>query len=274
MKTILLNQDCKMINIVWIERGIILTIIYYILKKYNNLIKKDIIIDNTNYCVFFKKLFPKLNFNKFISHKKNNFYFNIRKIIKNQDIIIDYLINYENIIYTEKISLLPWYDMNDVIIVYEYNKHKKLEISKFKIFIKNFSSCRRGNYNNEIWDLYIENIILKKYILFNKQINIQYFFNLINTFIKSNYTNTMIDRPIIYYIEKFSSNNKTQPINNSSQPINNSSQSINNTNTNINLDNKNINLVDTKNIKIEDETKLNELIEILNEKLSIINKIL
>lgn len=255
MKTILLNQDCKMINIIWIERGIILTIIYYILKKYNDLIKKNIIIDNTNYCIFFKKLFPKLNFNKFISHKKNNFYFNIRKIIKNQDIIIDYLINYENVIYTDKISLLPWYDMNDVIIIYEYNKHNKIEINKFRIFIKNFSSCRRGNYNNEIWDLYIENEILKKYILFNKKINIQYLFNLINTFIKSNYTNTIIEKPVIYYIEKPSLTNIIPEINN----------------TNINLTNK---IDDTKNIKIEDETKLNELIEILNEKLSIINKIL
>ena len=38
------NTKCKIVNTVWIERGIILTILYYLIKKYNLIINKIIII--------------------------------------------------------------------------------------------------------------------------------------------------------------------------------------------------------------------------------------
>ena len=71
--------------------------------KYNVLLKKIIIIENSKYITILKILFPKLKFKK--NDMKNNnkyFYFNIRKIIKQQDIIIDYLNNYDNYINTNK----------------------------------------------------------------------------------------------------------------------------------------------------------------------------
>jgi len=40
------NNKCKIINIVWIERGIILSIIYIIIKNYSKLKDKIIIFDN------------------------------------------------------------------------------------------------------------------------------------------------------------------------------------------------------------------------------------
>jgi hypothetical protein len=83
-----------MINIIWIDRGIILTIIYYILKYYKKILNKNIIINNHIYREFVSFLFPKLKFSKFEKHKSNNFYFNIRERIKDQDIFIDYLKNY------------------------------------------------------------------------------------------------------------------------------------------------------------------------------------
>ena len=196
----LLNyNECKIINIVWIERGILITIIYYILKKYIMLLNKIIIIDNIKYCKFLKIIFPKLKFNIFNKHNDNNFYFNIRKIIRNQDIIIDYLANYSKIINTKKISLLPWYDMNDPIIIYQFNSKNKIKIKKYKYFIINFSQCKRGNYYNKIWDAFIESTILYKYVKFNKNINFHYLFNMINNFLKSTYAYT-IERPKIYYI--------------------------------------------------------------------------
>ena len=88
---ILNYNECKIVNVVWIERGILITIIYYILKKYKILLDKILIIDNKRYCKFLKIIFPELKFKTFKKHSSNNFYFNIRKIIKNQDIIIDYL---------------------------------------------------------------------------------------------------------------------------------------------------------------------------------------
>ena len=193
-------NNCKIVNIVWIERGVILTIIYYILKYYDKLLHKTIIIDNDVHCKFFKILFPKLTFNIYKEHHKLNFYFNFRKIIKNQDIIIDYLSNY-NTINTSKLSMVPWYDMNDPIIVYKYSSNKELHINKYKQFIKNFSNCKRGNYNGVIWDAIIENNIIKKYLIFSKN-NYNQFMIFFNNFIKSNYTNTVIEKliPRFYYI--------------------------------------------------------------------------
>lgn len=194
-----MNNQCNIVNIVWVDRGIILTLIYYIFKKYKKLLGKNIIIDIKLYRKFIKYLFPELKFKRFEKHSSNNFYFNIRKIIKNQDIIIDYLNNYDDFIYTKKIKFVPWYDMNDVLISYEYNDIKKLKIQPYTIFLNNFK-CIRGNYGerlqinnlNIIWDMFIENKILNKYKLFNPLIDI---FNILNNFVKSRYIN-----PKIYYI--------------------------------------------------------------------------
>lgn len=194
-------KNCKIVNIVWIERGILITIIYYILKKYIILLNKIIIINNNEYCKFFKIIFPELKFSIFKKHTNDNFYFNIRKIIKNQDIIIDYLANYHKIIFTNKITLLPWYDMNDPVIVYQFNSKYKIKTKKYRFFINNFSKCNRANYYNTIWDAFIEYSVLKKYIKFNKKINIYNFLNLINNFLKTTYTNT-VEKSKIYYINR------------------------------------------------------------------------
>lgn len=208
---ILPNQQCRMINIVWIDRGIILTIIYNILKKYDQLKNKKIIIDNKRYIKFLEIIFPKLKFSIFKKDKSKYFYFNVRKINKKQDIIIDYIDNYDKYINTNKTTLIPWFDMNDILISYEYNSKDKMECDKLKKFVRGFSNCRRANYNNEIWDIYVENYIFKKYSLHNQTTNINVIINMFNNFIKTNYTNTVIEYPKIYYIEK--------PIYNQPNPI-------------------------------------------------------
>ena len=242
---ILNYNECKIVNVVWIERGILITIIYYILKKYKILLDKILIIDNKRYCKFLKIIFPELKFKTFKKHSSNNFYFNIRKIIKNQDIIIDYLANYTDIINTDKISLLPWYDMNDPIIIYEYKSDNKIKVKKYKLFINNFSQCQRGNYNNNIWDTFIELLILQKYAKFNRNINYYYFFNMINNFLKSTYTDT-VQKPKIYYI-----NNPVQNIDNKS--IDNKS-----------IDNKIID-TDNKTIKNKDIITVEQVESLLNK---------
>jgi len=239
MINILPNNQCKMINIVWIERGIILTIIYYIIKKFDDIRNKTVIIDNQRYIDFLKILFPTINFSKFKKHKSRNFYFNIRNIIKKQDIVIDYLDNYDNTIRTNKISLIPWFDMNDILIIYEYDKNNIMNCNKIKKYIKEFSYCKRGNYNNQIWDSYVENYIFKKIGLFYKDIDINLFINYFNNFVKSNYTNMVIEKPKIYYVEKptiqsnnpyNSSNNPYNSSNNPNNPSNNPNNSSNNPN--------------------------------------------
>jgi hypothetical protein len=199
-------MKCKPINIIWIERGILYTIIYYIIKNYDKIKNKIIIIDNKIYRKILKKLFNNLIFKKYNENKEssNNFYFNVRKINKQQDIIIDYLKNYEYI-NANKINLVPWYDMNDVLIVYEYDKKYIKNVDEYNKFIKMFSECKRSNYNNMIWDVYMELKILKLYSDFNKEINIVYVLNYINKYFKNNYINTSIkqnnsDNQNTYYI--------------------------------------------------------------------------
>jgi hypothetical protein len=185
------NTKCKIVNTVWIERGIILTILYYLIKKYNLIINKIIIIENAKYRILFKLLFPKLIFEKYEKDNKKNFYFNIRKIIKKQDIIIDYINNYDDFINTSKIKLVPWFDMNDILVSYIYNSNKKINIDKYLNFIINFNKCRRADYYNNIYDNIMEHKIFNLYLKNNKNININNLNYIINKYIKGNYTNTV-----------------------------------------------------------------------------------
>jgi hypothetical protein len=195
------NNNCKLINIVWIDRGIILTILTYILKYYELLHNKIIIINIKFYRLFFKILFPKLKFKKYKKHSSNNFYFNIRTIIKKQNIIIDYLSNYNKYVKTTKINLVPWYDLNDPLIVYEYNKNKKIKLKKFISFIDKFSLCKRANYfNQHIWDTVIENKIIQNYNKKLNNTNQKYLFDFINKYL--NKYIFLTNNPQIYYIEK------------------------------------------------------------------------
>ena len=200
-----MNNNCKLVNIIWIDRGIILSIINYITKHYEEVKDKNIIIDVPNYRYCLKTIYPELNIVKFTKHNKENFYFNIRKIIKKQDVIIDYLNNYDEYINTEKLHIIPWYDMNDILIIYKYNKNKKYKLKNYKLFIKDFSLCRRGNYiNNNTWDFFIEKSIYINYVsVFNK--NIQNVFNIVNYYTNKNYTNTVnVQNKLIpiYYKQK------------------------------------------------------------------------
>jgi hypothetical protein len=62
--------------------------------------------------------------------------------------------------------------MNDILISYIYNEKEKLYLDKYLNFIINFNKCRRGNYNNEIYDKYIENKIFEQYLNFNNKFTI------------------------------------------------------------------------------------------------------
>lgn len=239
------NNKCKLINIVWIERGVLLTIMSYILKKYKTLLEKIIIIENERLRNFLKILFPVHNFQKFITHGPNNFYFNVRKIIYMQDIVIDYVANCEDILFTKKINLIPWYDMNDMLIYYKINQIDKISLSMLMPELKIFSKCTRGNYYGYTWDAYIEANIIQKYVKANTKINANVLLDLINNFLLKEYTaipttiNTVIQYPQIYYsVEK--PNEKTDEI---------------------------------KKIQIENDKNLNELINLISNKLAILNKI-
>lgn len=174
-------------NIVWIDRGIIISLVYIILKKYNKLKDKYLIIRQNRIRKFLEFLFPKLNF---INNEKNRYsndsdseedhkdYFNfyIRSTPlkgSNNYIVIDYLSNYNKIIPGNEIWLVPYYDKNDPLFFYIYN-HEKEEylnvLEQYKI-INHFTTNRRHNFKLDdvseefaTWDLFFESGTIQRFI--------------------------------------------------------------------------------------------------------------
>ena len=169
---------CNYTNIVWIERGIILCIIEFIVNNLKKISSKHIIIEDNRYRRILRHIFPTIKFSKFKGHKKNNFYFNIRKIIKNQDIVFDYINNYSDYIYGKDIQLIPYYDKNDMMIMYHVSKDRN-GAQHYKSLFYNFSACTRGNYYNDVWDYYREKSILVNF-QHRLRVNWQQVLNLIN----------------------------------------------------------------------------------------------
>uniref|UniRef100_A0A6C0H821 Uncharacterized protein n=1 Tax=viral metagenome TaxID=1070528 RepID=A0A6C0H821_9ZZZZ len=159
-----------------LDRGITLLIIYFILKYYNIIKYKNIIIDNYKYRLFCKIMFPKLTFIKFdvknINYK-TNFYFNINNHLVNRDIFIDYFSNYINtILPCNKIYFAPWYNHDNPIIGYKYSKNKYLYYNDKYHTIKKFNNYfKNTQLTNNIWDKTVEYNILNKYKLYYKFIN-------------------------------------------------------------------------------------------------------
>lgn len=206
-------MSCNKYNIIWVERGIILSIIDYITQNYKKIQNKNIIIENIRYQTFIKILFPDLIF-KPINHKsKNNFYFNIRKIIKKQDVIIDYLNNH-NTINGKNIDLIPYYDYNDILVRFEVNKNK-IPSNEIISSFKQFHHSNRCNYNNTgfIWDLIKEKQIINN-LSRNNLSKFNKIFSLLNNYFFINLQNNtkIIPQffPIIKYVYKNKSNNTTQ----------------------------------------------------------------
>lgn len=245
------NSTCKLINIVWIERGILLTIIGYILKKFKTLLTKTIIIENDRCREFLKLLFPLHVFQRFIAHSPDNFYFNVRKIIYMQDIIIDYVANCDDVLFTKKINLVPWYDMNDMLIYYKIESEKALSLNTLMPELKFFSKCTRGNFYGYVWDAYVEAGILQKYTKANKNLQPTVLLQMVNTFLSKEYTmipttiQNFIEYPKIYYTVDNSNENQIKS----------------------NAENQ------IKRIQLENDENINELIELMTNKLTVLNNI-
>lgn len=186
-------------DIIWNDRGIIIILIEYILKNYIDLKNKTIIIENVSFLNLFKNLFPNLKFTSYTKHSKSNFYFNIKRVIKHQDLIIDEIKNYNTKINGENIVLVPWTDKNNYLILYDYsNKQINLEKykNKFNLILNN-----RYQFNGYLWDLLREKEILNIYQKYNSNFTWDYLFRILNTYfrktnnyiIKNNYVPIMVN---------------------------------------------------------------------------------
>lgn len=249
-----MTLNCKEVNIVWIERGLLVILTYIILKNYQNLKTKKIFLSNKNLNIFFSYIFSDLQFVTSIGDiiPKNIFYFNIRKNIKNSGIIVDYLSNYDTYIPTDKIWLVPYYDMNDPLILYHYDSKKKIDPNDYTDYFKKFSTCNRGNYLNKgiIWDVMFENSVIEK----AKNFGINNLYFIINNFVKNKYTSTTekVYYPLMGLDEAFYG--KPKPPKSITIITNNNDKKI------------------IQNERTQHEEKLIKLINIMNEKIKKINK--
>ena len=265
---------CNLVNIVWVDRGILLSIIAHIVRHHSKLIKKTIIINNKRYRKFLRVLFPELKFKEYVNDSDNNFYFNIRTIIKKQDVFIDYLSNYEKNIPTANVRLIPWFDMNDPLIIYKYNDKKNVDCIEYKLFIKDFVSCTRANYNGFIWDAYMETRILKKYTKFSGDINIISLLTYLNNYLSSEYTDTVntITNTVLYpqiYYQPNDSHQSSSTLTKLGQPYYGDNVSNAQPLTKTIIDTFNVPHVD-----INENDKVNELIKLINDKVTQINEII
>ena len=197
-------------SIIWENKGVILGICLYILDNYNKLKNSLIIVENDRYKFILKRLFPKIKFKLKDNNKNNNKLMINIKNQKKKGLIINN-INNINIINGKNVSLLPWYDRHNPIIIYVYDKNKYKDKEKILKSINKFSKYKRlepyGHPNFienicklRIWDTYFEYYVLK-------QLNLKFGYDPFKTynFISDVITekpcqvgNFMIQYPLIY----------------------------------------------------------------------------
>lgn len=180
-------SNCKIINRKWEDKGIILGIIQFILMDYQKIMTYNIYLRDSKIRKLVSILFEELKFTK--KRKESNFIIRIRSN-KKGDLIINNINNLNDTIYVKKYYLLPWYDNDNPLIMYNIGKksQKKKQIKKkFKSI-----TCKRGialnkqNYITakcgDIWDTRIEYKILSQYCEL-KQLNIRNVYKLINKYL-------------------------------------------------------------------------------------------
>lgn len=151
-------------DFIWEDKGIIITLIYYLLKNYNLYKNKTIQIKHKLYCKILNKLFKKINFNE-----TTGILFNIKNNC-NDNVCINYLDNFNNISY-DKLYILPWNNYDNPLVLITKGKTKlnktiiKNKINNLKYHL---SSKYPYLYDNieEINDKFdMDNKTLESYVL-------------------------------------------------------------------------------------------------------------
>lgn len=182
-------------NLEWEDKNIILSLFLYLTLNYKELKDKVIIINHQFFMSIAKEFFFKLTF-KYNDKDKyiNKIHIYIKEINKNNGLYINNIHNFESI-YNYKISLIPWYDIQNPLIMF-YKKEGKQIMDKddvYKSIIKFNKHLRYKNYNVSgfnkyrcpvnVWDSYYEIEIMKKFCLL---------YGLKNPFYINNYINRIV----------------------------------------------------------------------------------
>ena len=215
------------------NKGILLGLLYFILKNYKNLINKKIIINLTKYTKILKILFLDLNFLDKLTESNNNFNINI-----NTKEIVDLNITYINFleeIKANKVYIVPWFDGDNPLIMFE-KSNKEQNIEKIKNKIIDWDNCSRTQQHNKFnnYDEFIENIILNKYIEFNNKWSYDDLIKYINTSLSNQiFINKIIKKNkevLVPYVVPFPINNYSTQ-NNNLQKLNQQNNNLQNQNS-------------------------------------------
>lgn len=164
-------------NLEWEDKNIILSLFLYLTLNYSIIKEKVIIINHQFYMSIAKEFFFKLTF----KHKDKDKYQNkvriyIKEISQNSGLYINNIHNFESI-YNYKISLIPWYDIQNPLIMFYKEEGEQImdKDSVYKSIIKFNKHLRYKNYNVvglnkyrcsvNVWDTYYEIEIMKKFCL-------------------------------------------------------------------------------------------------------------
>lgn len=160
---------------IWEDKGIIIGLFAYIIKNHKSLINNTIIINNNVYGSIIKLFFTKLKIKKKSKHNQNNLHFiNIKNVTETDHLHINNLNNFQTI-HNKKITLLPWYDKDNPIVMFHYDPTLTINMSTLLPDLSYFEKHIRYNSFNkpgltktncviDCWDTYYENKILKKFV--------------------------------------------------------------------------------------------------------------
>ena len=279
----------------WEEKSIILGVIMYLSKHHEKMINKTIIIQDKFYRTIIKKIFDDLMIKK-KSNSVDIFQINIKNNVQNGLIINN--LNNLNKINNKKVILLPWYNIDNPIVMYKWKPNEIGDIKKFKDDVKKFTkyerqrsyginSIMRTKHNVDMWDTYYEYKIIQKLLIPCPYYNVSEINNMINNYLLLPNNNQPIYIPKYYpiYIVKENINEYTQNDNNDNnsfvpiQPNNNNNnnsfvlmQPNNNDNNSFVPVQPNNNNDDNKCEKIKSAN--DGLINVLNKKIDSVSKLL
>ncbi len=182
---------------IWEEKGIIIGLFAHIIKNHSTLQLNTIIINNDLYGSIIKLFFHKLKLKKQVKSSHKNPYFVNIKTINNNGINLNINnLNNLQIINSKKITLLPWYDKDNPIVMFYHHEDINANLEKINNDIKYFEKhIRYDSFDTpgktktnciiDCWDTYYEVKILKKYIKLYPKYNVKYVNDVINNILLS-----------------------------------------------------------------------------------------
>jgi hypothetical protein len=153
------------------NRGVILGIMSFILSKINKIKKKGLVISDTKCRYIIGILFPDIPIHLFSLNHEYQFHL----FEEATDGMIIHHLHQIPIIHAKKVMILPWYDINNPIIMYRYHSKKIYKKEKLLSNLEEFNKHQRFHFypanrnpmficGLRTWDSFMESQIIYTYL--------------------------------------------------------------------------------------------------------------